>query len=131
MSGVSPKLPLHANDIDGHYALNKTFKEATKQNLKNLVLTVPGERIMNPNFGAGIYEVLFEQDSPWIVAELASRIEEQVAIYLPHVEILDVQANTRSTSNNPTAIGPNTMSVSIKYRITVINDSDQLDITFE
>ena len=62
MSGVSPKLPLQANDVDGHYALNKTFKEATKQNLKNLVLTVPGEKIMNPNFGAGIHQMLFEQD---------------------------------------------------------------------
>jgi len=131
MSGVSPKLPLQTNDVDGHYALNKTFKEATKQNLKNLVLTVPGEKIMNPNFGAGIHQMLFEQDSPFVIAEIASRIEEQVAIYLPHVEILDVQANTKSTSNNPTAIGPNTMSVVVKYRISIINDSDQLDITLE
>jgi len=134
MSGISPKLPLGTNDVDGAYVLNKTFKETTRQNLKNLILTVQGERIMNPNFGAGIYELLFEQDSPFLAAEITSRIEEQVNIYLPHIQILEVLVNspaTNSSLNAPPLLGPNVMSVVVKYRIPFINDSDQLDITLE
>ena len=134
MSGISPKLPLHTNDIDGAYVLNKTFKETTKQNLKNLVLTVKGERIMNPDFGAGIYELLFEQDTPFLAGEISSRIQEQVSLYLPHVEIVDVAVGSTGASaaaDKTFALGPNVMTVVIKYRIPFINDSDQLDITLE
>ena len=35
MAGLSPKLPLKANSIDGFYALNKNFRDVVKQNLKN------------------------------------------------------------------------------------------------
>ena len=131
MSGVSPKLPLQGNDVDGHYALNKTFKEATKQNLKNLILTVPGEKIMNPNFGAGIYELLFEQSSPFLVAELSSKIREQVDIYMPHVEIQNVESKSSEGFETSGISDPHILGIRIKYRIPLINDSDQLDITLE
>mgnify|MGYP003117770577 CR=1 FL=1 len=59
MPGLSPKLPLHIDQIDG-YGLTKTFKEVARQNLKMVILTNPGERIMIPNFGVGIRTYLFE-----------------------------------------------------------------------
>ena len=50
-TGISVKLPLRVTAEDGPYALNKDLVETTKQNFKNLVLTNPGERIMDINFG--------------------------------------------------------------------------------
>ena len=44
MSGLSPKFPLTYSGADGHYSLNKTYSSMIQQNLKNLVLTSPGER---------------------------------------------------------------------------------------
>jgi len=49
MTGISPSLPLTLDTTNG-YQLNQTFQEAVKQNLVGLILTVPGERIMDPNF---------------------------------------------------------------------------------
>ena len=60
MYGVSPKLPLIVDDLDGHYGLTKTVREAVKQNFKNLILTSPGERVMDSNFGVGLRNFLFE-----------------------------------------------------------------------
>ena len=37
-----------------------TTKEQIKTNLINLLLTVPGERINNPNYGIGLKNLLFE-----------------------------------------------------------------------
>ena len=51
--GLSPKLPVSTDPIDG-YALNKTYAEVVTQNLKNLILTAPGERMMDVDFGVGI-----------------------------------------------------------------------------
>jgi phage baseplate assembly protein W len=58
MSGISPKLPLANNKVDGAYELNKTIKQSVNQNLKNLILTNPGERIMDPLFGVGLSQIL-------------------------------------------------------------------------
>ena len=66
MAGISPKLPLVTDPADGPYLLTKTVAEATKQNLKNLILTQPGERVMDPFFGVGIRSFLFEQDSEYL-----------------------------------------------------------------
>ena len=59
MAGISPKLPLTRDKQDG-YALNKTELDSIKQNVKMVVLTSPGERVMDPSFGVGIRKYLFE-----------------------------------------------------------------------
>ena len=52
------------NKEDGPFQLNKTIPETVKQNLKNLVFTNKGERIMDPLFGIGVYSYLFENYTP-------------------------------------------------------------------
>ena len=59
MAGFAPKLPLARDTGDG-FALIKNFENMIKQNLKMLVLTSPGERIMIPDFGVGLRRYLFE-----------------------------------------------------------------------
>ena len=61
--GLSPKLPLQLDSMMGSYALNKTDKGVIKQNFKNLLLTNPGERIMDVRFGVGLSRFLFENRS--------------------------------------------------------------------
>ena len=60
MSGFTPKVPLHVSSKDGFYALTQNLRQNTKQSLKMIVLTAPGERIMNPLFGVGLRNYLFE-----------------------------------------------------------------------
>ena len=128
MSGLSPKLPLMLSEEHGAYGLNKTFKEATKQNFKNLLLTGKGEKVMDPNFGVGIRELLFEQDAGFIQSEIEARIQNQVSIYMPHVIILNLEVLNRDDIHQ---LGANTLSVKIKYRIAPFNEQDLLDITIE
>ena len=49
--------------FDGPAVFNSSYttKEQVKSNLINLLLTSPGERLMNPTFGVGIRDLLFEQ----------------------------------------------------------------------
>ena len=49
--------------FDGPAVFNSSYttKEQVKSNLINLLLTTPGERLMNPTFGVGIRNLLFEQ----------------------------------------------------------------------
>ena len=128
MSGISPKLPLETNGTDGHYGLTKTVQEAAKQNLKNLILTSPGERVMDPSFGVGIREMLFEQNDEFARQKIFSRITDQVSFYLPYIEIINILFND---AQSDVSLDPNSLAIRLEYRIIPLNDLDLLDITIK
>jgi len=80
--GISPALPLIYDQNDGPFRLTKSIKQALIQNFKNLILTNPGEKMMDPNFGVGIREYLFELDGPGVKQEIIEKINQQVGIYM-------------------------------------------------
>jgi len=125
MAGLSPKLPLQFSTEDG-YALNKTYVDVVKQNFTNLLLTVPGERIMDPDFGVGVRTFLFEIDNQELRSNLSSKIMSQAGIYLPFIEVVDIAFKTQSNNIN---VDPNLMYVEITYIITPLDFVDKLDIT--
>jgi len=90
VSGISPKLPLYTDPVDG-IALNKTLKQMTRQNLKMIILTSPGERIMHPKFGVGLRRYLFMNNTARTLSDIKKKIEEQVRVYLPSVNILSIK----------------------------------------
>ena len=89
MPGLSPKLPLTKNYVDG-YSLNKTIKEMLAQNLKNVILTIPGERVMNVDFGVGLIKYLFENLSFGTREKIERAIIDQTEKYVPAVTIEDI-----------------------------------------
>jgi hypothetical protein len=62
MPAYSVALPLTVDAIDGFTNI-KDFGKLIRQNMKMLILTNPGERIMLPNFGLGLKKILFETKS--------------------------------------------------------------------
>lgn len=92
MSGIGPRLPLYRDDKYGNYGLITSYTEEVKQNFKNLLLTAPGERMMNPDFGIGLRHFLFEpkQDA---ISKIRQRVEGQVSRYMPFVQIEKIQFN--------------------------------------
>jgi len=125
MAGLSPKLPLARSPEDGHWGLNKTFLETTKQNLKNLILTNPGERIMIPLFGVGLLTFLFSQQGEFVEEQIKAKIIEQTSIYLPHIKFIDIEA---SNSFHNLEISPHVLVIRIIYRVIPLNQDDILNI---
>ena len=123
MKGYSPKLPLTLDPRDG-FRLTRTLKEVTKQNLKMLVLTSPGERVMEPLFGVGIYNFLFELEVETTKMRLRERINEQVIKYMPFVEITGISF---SPAEGPDS-GRNSLGIIIRYAIPSLGDADILRI---
>ena len=85
--GISVKLPLRVTKEDGAYGLNKDLASAVRQNFKNLVLTTPGERIMDPNFGCGASGLLFENYTLDIKDKFRARVLQQAKTYMPFIKI--------------------------------------------
>ncbi len=114
MSNYSPKLPLLINDSNG-YENNQTVLEVIQQNLKMVLLTSPGERIMDPNFGVGMKRYLFEQNDSSTYSRIKARIRRQVKEYMGYIVIEDVLFNSESNNDNITANG---LLVTVKFSIT-------------
>lgn len=114
MRGINVYSPLSSNLTDGSYALIKDFRENTKQNLKNLILTSPGERIMIPNFGVGIRRKLFEQNSRIVKNDILVDITRQLSTYMPHVTIREFEIfDSINTQNN--SLDDQTIQIYIEY----------------
>ncbi len=128
MSGLSPKLPLNIDEING-YALNQNFKEVARQNLKMVILTSPGERIMIPEFGVGIRNYLFENVNTSTFNTIRQRIINQVASYLPYITIRNIEF-TSERNDGISGVEPssnsNYVNIQIRYSVPSMFISDTL-----
>lgn len=84
---LAVRFPLSKDNDDGAYELLENYEELITQNVKNLILTNPGERIMDPEFGVGLRELLFEQNTSTIRSEFATRLTRQLNIYMPFLSL--------------------------------------------
>ena len=117
MPNFSPKFPLFFSSYGG-YASNTTIKDVVRQNFKNLILTSPGEKIMNPDFGVGVRNFLFEQNTNTTRELIGKRIRNQVDKYMPFIEIQDYDFESEE----------NDMYITIKYFIIPLGETDVLSI---
>ena len=90
MAGLAPKLPISRSEIYG-YSLLGSLEEIAAQNLKMLILTSPGERIMEPGFGVGLRRYLFANANASTFNEIETKIVDQAQIYIPYIIIQSVQ----------------------------------------
>ena len=131
MSGISPKLPLYIDPVDG-IALNKTLKQMTRQNLKMIILTSPGERIMHPKFGVGLRRYLFMNNTQRTLSDINRKIEEQVRTYLPSVRIRSIKFFSENGeemgSSFENSSSSNYVKLVLNYEIPSAFISDTLDI---
>ena len=113
--------------FNGSAVFNQSFttKEQVKSNLINLILTSPGERIMNPNFGIGIRDLIFEQV---VDAEsLKGQIIDSAARYVPEIEILDLTTGRVSDSTNPEIYQ---LRIAITYALLFNNEVEAVELNF-
>lgn len=90
-NGFSAVIPLQKDNTDGFYSLTKTLADNVKQNFKNLILTSPGERVMISDFGVGIRNYLFENNTTILQNEISVKISEQVSTYMPFLRIENLE----------------------------------------
>ena len=123
--GISPALPLSYDDVDGFYVLTKTFAQNAKQNFKNLILTSPGERVMQPDFGVGIKRYLLENNTLEVRTGISESIEMQVKKYMPFIVVRELEFFETNNSGEYSQI----LKVGITYSISGRAIVDTLNIS--
>ena len=80
--GIGIKLPFDPVSV---FSITYTTKEQIKSNLINFLLTNKGERFFNPEFGADLRNLLFEQMTD--VEEVRLNLQRKIELYFPMISI--------------------------------------------
>jgi len=111
--------------FNGPGVFNKTYstKDQIKSNVINLLLTNRGERIMNPNFGADIKDLLFEGMTDNLKSVIQDRITTSFTTYIPQASIRNIDVVFSEDTN--------TINVTVNYTLNISGTSDQVTIEFQ
>jgi phage baseplate assembly protein W len=113
---------LAISPLSGDITLLKD-EDAVKDALKNLLLTDRGERLMQPDLGGGIKELLFENMTPAVLTLIKDRVEECVKTTEPRAELVSVQVSSN--------IDDNFVGVKIVFYVRNVEQPITLDVILE
>lgn len=106
----------------GEQLARATNEKSIIQALRNLIFTLPGERLFNPNFGCYLKDLLFEHNLPEVITIGEKYVRDAIEAYEPRVELLDVSLSSSETNVNEAYI-------TIRFR--TINNEEPNTVTFQ
>jgi phage baseplate assembly protein W len=89
-------LPIQRGNT-GYFQQSFQTSEQVKSNIRNLMLTVPGERLMQPDFGTRLWNLLFSQNTELLESDIESAIQTALSTWMPYVRIEQIDI-TRDNS---------------------------------
>jgi Bacteriophage baseplate protein W len=110
--GVGLAFPL-AVDARGALAL-VAYEEDIRQSIQIILATNPGERVMRPEFGAGLRDFVFEPADLSTIERLRTRVQESLIDWEPRIDVLAVDVTLDPVTKN-------TLTISITYKVRATN----------
>ncbi len=110
--------PLGFNVEGRLFNQTKTVLDQAKSNLRNLLLTTPGERVGQPDFGCNLIDVLFDQNIVEISNRVDEIIREAVSQQLPYILINDIFVSSAVDDSNQ-------LNIQLEFSVTL--DPDTFD----
>ena len=99
----------------------KREAEAVKQSVRNLLTTGRYEKPFRPNYGAGLYDFLFELDTTYDGESIIYNVKEAIRAYEPRVDISSLEVTPRILTDH------NTLQIDVIFR--VINSGELVELT--
>ena len=72
---------------------------AIARSVRNIILTTPGEKFFDPDFGSNVSKLLFENVDDITASQIQEEIEFSINNYEPRVKLLSVEINPDFDNN--------------------------------
>lgn len=114
------------------FDLNYLSIDQALSNLKNLILTSKGERVMHPNFGTNLKSLLFEPNYPDLRERAGTEVREAIEFWLPYIKIEDITVDIPKTANDSSAFADVYHGILVSLTFSLINNTiDQRTIVLD
>ena len=112
-------------DIDPYTGLVATaeYEEDVRQSIRIILETARGERVMRPNFGCGIHDLVFEAVDTTTLHRIRSEVEEALRRFEARVDVLEVRADEDATAEGK-------LLVEVEYQVRRTNQLGNLVFPF-
>lgn len=106
------------------------YEESVRQSILIILGTAKGERIMRPDFGCGIYELVFEVNTPSTAGRVSQSVQDALLVFEPRIDVINVSVNSGIVGHNPQtneeeiqpASNGDVMLIGIDYRVRATNN---------
>ena len=119
--GVGWQFPVSL-DEQGQIAMAE-YEESVRQAIWLILSTAPGERVMRPDFGCGIHDLVFAPNSPGTAGQVIGEARRALVRWEPRIDVLEVDAR-------PDPAQPNRLLIVIKYQVRTTNNEFNLVYPF-
>lgn len=96
--------------LEGGIVGANAYENQVKQSILLILQTAPGERMMRPDFGAGMETLAFEPINAVTAALVQHRVKETLVRSEPRINVLAVNVSTAPSEGK--------LSADIQYRVT-------------
>ena len=111
---IGKDLPFRKSDGNsGWFESTSTTFKAVRNNIKSLLLTEKGQRIMQPSLGLNLKKYLFEQMTDDLIISIENDIQQTFSFWLPFVNIIDMNIEFGEDSE----VGRNQINISLTFSI--------------
>ena len=96
-------------DGQGDFCCAK-YEDSIRQSIRIILMTAKGERVMRPDFGCGIHDLVFAVNNSMTRGLVVHEVSEALLRWEPRIEVIDVQATAAGDQGEQLLIG-------IDYRV--------------
>jgi Bacteriophage baseplate protein W len=90
------------------------YEESVHQAIWIVLGTAKGERVMRPDFGCGIYDLVFEVNSAATAGRVSQEVQDALLYFEPRVDVLNVQVESVGEGE--------VLQISIDYQVRATNN---------
>jgi phage baseplate assembly protein W len=119
--GAGWKFPVSV-DINGKIVMSR-YEEDIQESILIILGTSKGERVMRPDFGCGIHDMVFAPINTATVTSVKSTITEALTRWEPRIELINVHVSDERSYEGK-------LLISIDYRVRVTNNQFNLVYPF-
>jgi len=114
--------PVQPDGKEGGIAM-AAYEASIPQAIWLILATAPGERVMRPDFGCGIHDLVFAVNDATTASRVAAEVRRALVLWEPRIELLDVSAA-------PDVAHPNRLLIRIEYQVRATNSRYNLVYPF-
>ena len=101
-------------DAQGTQIARSPYEESVRQAIWIILGTARGERVLRPDFGCGIHDLVFAVNNATTAGLAAQTVRQALILWEPRIDLLDVQVTPKPDE-------PNTLLIRIDYRVRATN----------